>query len=257
MQCTSHAPLPVSQNGARTNTHLCLPTGLIVINCLRLKRECYFQGAFYSKAAWVTGSLLTWMTAQKTKHTEILHTASSWFPLSVFWLCWIQEKNRLRFYVVWVTMTVYLHVLFFLAALSNSSPTKHARPRRMITHRCSLRTRRTGHPGLTGATLHKWEQKKNKLMFLFFSPPIEVTHHYHCWHTLTLIPGMPGVPSFPSMPGRPWKSRQMSQWTSFGTPCQAPPQLWPEKTKVRSLTFSPFLPTAPCGPWIPRLPCRR
>lgn len=57
---------------------------------------------------------------------------------------------------------------FFLAALSNSSPTKHARPRRMITHRCSLRTRRTGHPGLTGATLHKWEQKKNKLMFLFF-----------------------------------------------------------------------------------------
>lgn len=146
---------------------------------------------------------------------------------------------------------------FFLAALSNSSPTKHARPRRMITHRCSLRTRRTGHPGLTGATLHKWEQKKNKLMFLFFSPPIEVTHHYHCWHTLTLIPGMPGVPSFPSIPGRPWKSRQMSQWTSFGTPCQAPPQLWPEKTKVRSLTFSPFLPTAPCGPWIPRLPCRR
>lgn len=113
MQCTSHAPLPVSQNGARTNTHLCLPTGLIVINCLRLKRECYFQGAFYSKAAWVTGSLLTWMTAQKTKHAEILHTASSWFPLSVFWLCWIQEKNRLPFYMVWVTMTVYLHVLFF------------------------------------------------------------------------------------------------------------------------------------------------
>lgn len=107
MQCTSQAPLPVSQNGARTNTHLCLPTGLIVINCLRLKRECYFQGAFYSKAAWVTGSLLTWMTAQKTKHAEILHAASSWFPLSVFRLCWIQEKNRLPFYVVWVTMTVY------------------------------------------------------------------------------------------------------------------------------------------------------
>lgn len=127
MQCTSHAPLPVSQNGARTKTHLCLPTGVIVINCLWLKRECYFQGAFYSKAVWVTGSLLTWMTAQKTKHTKILHAASSWFPLSVFWLCSIQEKNRLPFYVASVTMSVYEFIcmcfFFFKQCLPDSPQT--------------------------------------------------------------------------------------------------------------------------------------
>lgn len=26
--------------------------------------------------------------------------------------------------------------------------------------------------------------------------------------------------------------------------------------RVCSLTFSPFMPTAPCGPWIPLLPCK-
>lgn len=43
-----------------------------------------FQGGLNFKTVWVIGSLLTWMRAQKTKHTKIYGATSCWFPLSAF-----------------------------------------------------------------------------------------------------------------------------------------------------------------------------
>lgn len=199
-----------------------------------------FEGGLNSKTAWATGSLLTWRSAQKTKHTKIYSRPHVGFP------CLCVEENKLAPNVVWVTTSIYrrayLHVP--LVALQNNK-TDFLPLHWRITHRCSLRTRRTRHPSLARTTLQEREQEKNKLPSL---TEIEPSHH-HGWQHLPLFQEYLVCHLFHQYPADPEKAAKQISGLHLA------PFL--NTNSVCSLTFSPFLPTAPCGPWIPLLPCRR
>lgn len=85
------------------------------------------------------------------------------------------------------------------------------------------------------------EQMKNKLPSF---TEIELSHH-HGWHPLPLFQEYLVCHLFHQYPADPEKvGKQIRHHLAplLNTNC------------VCSLTFSPFLPTAPCGPWIPLLP---
>lgn len=117
---------------------------------LAVGEKMLFQGGLNSKTAWVTRSLLTWMSAHRTKHTKIYRLLHTDFPPPD-----ITEQSSDK----------------YTPQISHWS----------ITHRCSLRTRGTRHPSLARGALHRKERKRGKLQS--FSD-IEDTHHYHGWQPL-------------------------------------------------------------------------
>lgn len=118
--------------------------------CRAVGGRTVFQGGLNSKTVWTTGSLFTWKGAQKPKQQQDLQTASRRRPPHPrHRLCSCRnEENKLICYVVWGTTSLYrwghLHVLWLV--LSNLIV-------KVITHRRSLWTRRTRHPGLPKSPL--------------------------------------------------------------------------------------------------------
>ncbi len=79
---------------------------------------------------------------------------------------------------------------------------------RRITHRCSLRARRTRHPSLAGAALQERKQKKNKLPSF---TEIEVARHYRSWQPLPWFQEYQVCHLFHQYPADPEKA---SRWVS-------------------------------------------
>lgn len=212
--------------------------------CRTVGGRMIFQGVLNSKTVWATGSLFTWKGAQKTKHSKIYRRHHAGPPTRI--VCVLVRIRRTNWPATWseeqqaCTDGVICMCSGWYYRTQSSKWSLTAAP-------CG-----PGGPGIPSWPGAPCRPDKTEALTENLDR-FETHQHHHGWLPLTFIPGIPGVPSFPSIPGRPWQVK--SKWRKTLASSGMFP--WPPTVCVCSLTFSPFLPTAPCGPWIPLLPCRR